>query len=697
MPSLAPRSLAPRTPLAALGWALVAVSGAGALALVALSRGEPVSAIWLLVAALCIYAIGYRFYSAFIAARIFALDDRRATPAVRLSDGRDFVPTNRWIVFGHHFAAIAGPGPLVGPTLAAQFGYLPGILWIVVGGVLGGAVQDFVILCASMRRDGKSLGQMAKEEIGPIAGFTGMVAVLGIMIVLIAVLGLVVVNALRSSPWGTVTIGLTIPIAMLMGLYMRWLRPGRVLETSAIGLVLLMASLFAGRWVAEHLSLAQLFTLDGRTLAVLIMVYSFAASVLPVWLLLAPRDYLSAFVKIGVVVALAIGILVALPPLQMPALTRFTDGTGPVFAGKLFPFGFITIACGAISGFHALIASGTTPKLVERETDARLVGYGAMLVESFVAVMALIAACALTPGVYFAINAPAGALGTSAQSAATTIASWGFTVTPAEMTELARQVGETSLLSRTGGAPSLAVGMAHIFSGMLGGGGAMALWYHFAIMFEALFILTTLDAGTRVGRFMLQDIGRHLWPRFGSTSSGPIVVLSSALFVAMWGWFLWQGVVDPLGGINSLWPLFGISNQLLAAVALCVATTVIVKMGKARYAWTTLLPLAWLAIVTMTAGWHKLFSPLPKLGFLAHARALQAASAAGTLPPGIHSSGELARLIANDYLDAAVAAFFLVSVLVVIADSAREWRAVLGGKPARSTETPFDSRVVAGD
>ena len=696
-PSAFPR-IAPRTVPAALGWAGVALLGAGALGLLALSRGEPVSAIWLIVAAVCTYAIGYRFYSAFIAARIFALDDRRPTPAERLSDGRDFVPTNRWIVFGHHFAAIAGPGPLVGPTLAAQFGYLPGILWIVVGVVLGGAVQDFVILCASVRRDGKSLGQMARDEIGPVAGFTALVAVLGIMIVLIAVLGLVVVNALRSSPWGTVTIGLTIPIAMLMGIYMRWLRPGRVLEASAIGLVLLAASLFAGRWVAEHPTLASAFTLDGRTLAALIMAYGFAASVLPVWLLLAPRDYLSAFVKIGVVIALAVGIMIALPPLQMPALTRFTDGTGPVFAGTVFPFAFVTIACGAISGFHALIASGTTPKLLAREGDARLVGYGAMLVESFVAVMALIAACALTPGVYFAINAPVAALGTTAQSAAAAVASWGFVVTPAEMEALARQVGETSLLSRTGGAPSLAVGMAHIFSGMFGGG-AMALWYHFAIMFEALFILTTLDAGTRVGRFMLQDLGKHAWPRFGLTSWPPAVVLSSGIFVAMWGWFLWHGVVDPLGGINSLWPLFGISNQLLAAVALCVATTVIIKMGKARQAWVTLLPLAWIVVVTMSAGWQKLFSPLPKLGFLAHAHLLQTAKAAGTLPPGVRSMRELNQLIANDYLDAAVAAFFLLAVLVVIADSAREWWAVLsGGKPVRSTETPFEPRPLpAGD
>ena len=682
--------------LAALGWILVALAGAGALGVIALRRGENVSAAWLLVAALCTYAIGYRFYSAFIAAKIFALDDARATPAERLSDGRDYVPTNRWIVFGHHFAAIAGPGPLVGPTLAAQFGYLPGVLWIVIGVVLGGAVQDMVILCASVRRDGKSLGQMAKEEIGPVAGFTALVAVVGIMVVLIAVLGLVVVNALKASPWGTVTIGLTIPIALIMGLYMRWLRPGRVLEASALGLVLLVVSLYAGRWVAEHPSLAATFTLSGKTLAILVMAYGFAASVLPVWLLLAPRDYLSAFVKIGVVLALAVGILVALPPLQMPALTQFTDGSGPVFAGALFPFAFITIACGAISGFHALISSGTTPKLLERERDARMIGYGAMLMESFVAVMALIAACALTPGVYFAINAPVAALGPTVQTAAEAIARWGFVVTPAELDLLARQVGETSLLSRTGGAPSLAVGMAYLFSRSLGGDEAMALWYHFAIMFEALFILTTLDAGTRVGRFMLQDLGRHVWPAFGRTSWTPAIVLSSALVVAMWGHFLWQGVIDPLGGINSLWPLFGIANQLLAAVALCVATTVIIKMGKARYAWITLLPLAWLIIVTMTAGAIKLFSPEPRLGFLAQARALQAARAAGTLPPGVTSVGDLTQMIANNYLDAAVAAFFLLSVIVILLDSVREWWAVLSGsKVVRSSEVPFQPRAVA--
>ena len=689
-----PASSIPR----ALAWLVVALAGAGALGFLALSRGENVSAAWLLVAALCTYAVAYRFYSAFIAAKVFALDDARATPAERLSDGRDFVPTNRWIVFGHHFAAIAGPGPLVGPTLAAQFGYLPGVLWIVIGVVLGGAVQDMVILCAATRRDGKSLGQMAKEEIGPVAGFTALVAVLGIMVVLIAVLGLVVVNALKASPWGTVTIGLTVPIAMLMGIYMRWLRPARVLEASAIGIVLLVVALYAGRSVAEHPSLASAFTLSGKTLAVLVMGYGFAASVLPVWLLLAPRDYLSAFVKIGVVIALAIGILIALPPLQMPALTRFTDGTGPVFAGAVFPFAFITIACGSISGFHALIASGTTPKLLERESDARMIGYGAMLMESFVAVMALIAACALTPGVYFAINAPVAALGTTAQTAAEAIARWGFVVTPAELDTLAKQVGEASLLSRTGGAPSLAVGMAHLFSRTLGGSGAMALWYHFAIMFEALFILTTLDAGTRVGRFMLQDLGQHVWKPFGRVSWPPAIVLSSALIVAMWGHFLWQGVIDPLGGINSLWPLFGISNQLLAAVALCVATTVIIKMGKARYAWVTLAPLAWLVVITMSSGWMKLFSPQPKLGFLAHARTLQAAQAAGTLPTGVKNAGDLTRMIANDYLDAAVAAFFLLAVVVILLDSIREWLAVVNGrKPVVSSEVPFEAVPVPGD
>ncbi|HVX41206.1 MAG TPA: carbon starvation CstA family protein [Gemmatimonadaceae bacterium] len=679
-------------------FAIVALLGTVALARLAWSRGETVSAAWLLTAAVCTYAIAYRFYSKLIAAKIFALDANRPTPAVRLDDGRDFVPTNKWIVFGHHFAAIAGPGPLVGPTLAAQFGFLPGVIWIIVGVALGGAVQDFVILAASTRRNGKSLGQMAREEIGPVAGMTALVAVLGIMIVLLAVLALVVVNALKSSPWGTVTIGLTIPIAMLMGVYLRWIRPGRVLEASAMGLILLVVALYAGRAVSDSASLASTFTLGGTTLAIIIMIYSFAASVTPVWLLLAPRDYLSAFVKIGVVVALALGILIAMPPLQMPALTQFTDGTGPVFAGKVFPFAFITIACGAVSGFHALISSGTTPKLLERETDARMIGYGGMIMESFVAVMALIAACALTPGVYFAINAPASAIGTTAASAAAAVRNWGFTLDPAEMQRLASLVGEHSLLSRTGGAPSLALGMATLFSTALGGGTAMAIWYHFAIMFEALFILTTLDAGTRVGRFMLQDLGRHVWEPFGRVSWYPAVVLSSAIIVAMWGYFLYQGVLDPLGGINSLWPLFGISNQLLAAVALCVGTTVIIKMGKARYAWVTITPLAWLTIVTMAAGWAKLFSPDPKLGFLSHAHGIERQIASGALPAVIKSVADARRMIYNDYLDAAVAAFFMVSVVVILADSLREWSSVLRGrKPLISSEVPFEAVAVAGD
>ena len=679
-------------------WVVVAVLAAAAFAKIALDRGESINAAWLLTAAVCSYAIAYRFYSKFIAAKVFALDASRATPAVRLDDGRDFVPTNKWIVFGHHFAAIAGPGPLVGPTLAAQFGYLPGIIWIVVGVALGGAVQDFVILASSVRRNGKSLGQMAREEVGPVAGITALVAVLGIMIVLLAVLALVVVNALKSSPWGTVTIALTIPIAMLLGIYLRWIRPGRVLEASAIGIVLLIFALYAGQWASEQPTLAAMFTLSGTALAIAIMIYAFAASVLPVWLLLAPRDYLSAFVKIAVILALAAGILIALPPLHMPALTQFTDGTGPIFAGKVFPFAFITIACGAISGFHALVSSGTTPKMLERETDARMIGYGSMLMESFVAVMALIAACALTPGVFFAINAPASAIGTTAASAAEAVRQWGFTLDPTQMQQLAQEVGEKTLLSRTGGAPSLALGMAQLFSNAFSGSTALAIWYHFAIMFEALFILTTLDAGTRVGRFMLQDLGRHVWEPFGRVSWYPAVVLSSALIVAMWGHFLYQGVIDPLGGINSLWPLFGISNQLLAAVALCVGTTIFIKMGKARYAFVTLLPLAWLTLVTMSAGWDKMFSPEAKLGFIAHARVLEGQIASGALPAAIKSVADARRMVFNDYLDAAVTAFFMISVVVILADSIREWTSVLRGrKPAVSTEAPFEAVPVPGD
>ncbi|MCD6032712.1 MAG: carbon starvation protein, partial [Thermomicrobiales bacterium] len=646
-------------PLSILVWILVSLTGAGAFAAMALGRGEQVSAAWLVTAAVCTYLVAYRFYSRIIAAKVFALDANRVTPAERLNDGRDYVPTNRWIVFGHHFAAIAGPGPLVGPTLAAQFGFLPGAIWIIVGVALGGAVQDFVILCSSLRRNGKSLGQMAKEEIGPVAGFTALVAVLGIMIVLIAVLALVVVNALGESPWGVVTVGLTIPIALIMGGYMRWIRPHRVLEATAIGLVLLFVALYMGKAVSESATLAPIFTLSRANLAWLIMIYGFAASVLPVWLLLAPRDYLSAFVKLGVVFALALGVLIVLPPLQMPAVTQFIDGSGPVFAGKLFPFCFITIACGAISGFHSLISSGTTPKLLQREPDARFIGYGAMLMESLVAILALIAACVLTPGEYFAINSPAGIIGTTPESAAEAIRNWGFVLDPEAFRQLTSNIGEERLLSRTGGAPSLAVGMAHLFSNVLGGPTAMALWYHFAIMFEALFILTTLDAGTRVGRFMLQDLLKHVWKPLGRVSWYPGVVITSAIFVMMWGYFLYQGVIDPLGGVNTLWPLFGIANQLLAAVALCVATTVIIKMGKAKYALITIAPLIWLAIVTMTAGWQKMFSADPRLGFLARANLYETTLAAGNLPPGIASAEVAQRFILHDRIDAAVAAFFM--------------------------------------
>jgi carbon starvation protein len=675
--------------LSALMWVLISIAGAGAFAYLALSRGESISAAWLLTAAICTYLVGYRFYSKMIAAKVFALDASRKTAAVLNDDGRDFVPTNRWIVFGHHFAAIAGPGPLVGPTLAAQFGYLPGAIWIIVGVVLGGAVQDFVILASSVRRGGKSLGQMAKEEIGPVAGFTALVAVLGIMIVLIAVLGLVVVNALGESPWGVVTVGLTIPIALLMGVYLRWIRPGRVLEATALGLVLLILSLFVGQAVAQNATLAPMFTLSRPALAISVMVYGILASVLPVWLLLAPRDYLSAFVKLGVVAMLAIGILIILPPLQMPAVTKFIDGTGPVFAGKLFPFAFITIACGAISGFHALVASGTTPKLLASEPDARMVGYGAMILESFVAIMALIAACVLTPGIFFAINSPAGVLGTTAESAAAAVRNMGFVVTPQEITALAASIGENSVLSRTGGAPSLAIGMAHIFSSVFGGG-AMAIWYHFAIMFEALFILTTIDAGTRVGRFMLQDLLGHVIKPLGRVSWYPAVVISSFIFVAMWGHFLYQGVVDPLGGINSLWPLFGISNQLLAAVALCVGTTVIMKMRKAKYVGVTLAPLTWLVIVTMTAGYQKLFSPDFKMGFLAHAEWVKERIATNTLPANIKSIGDAQRMIFNDYVNVAVTAFFMISVIIILADSIRVWLALR----KESSLGPVDGAVV---
>jgi carbon starvation protein len=666
--------------LGALLWLAIAGVAAFCLGGIALNRGEHISSLWLLLAAACSYAIGYRFYARFIAARVMALNDKRATPAERLRNGHDFEPTNKWILFGHHFAAIAGPGPLVGPVLAAQFGYLPGTLWIVIGAVLGGAVQDFVILFASMRRDGKSLGQMAREEIGKVGGFTALFTVLLIMVILLAVVGLVVVNALRGSPWGTFTIVATMPVALLMGFYLRYWRPGKVLECSAIGFVLVMASIFGGQWISQSESLAPIFTWSAMALAIGIIVYGFTASALPVWMLLAPRDYLSTFVKLGVVLLLGLGVILVRPELQLPALTRFVDGTGPVFAGKIFPFCFITIACGAISGFHALISSGTTPKMISKESNALPVGYGSMLLESFVAIMAMVAACVLQPGVYFAVNSPAGVVGATPAAAVAKISSWGYPVSALQMTALAKEVGEQTLFYRTGGAPSLALGMAHIFAESGGGRAVIGFWYHFAIMFEALFILTIIDAGTRVGRFMLQDLLRHVSAPLGRTSWMPGVILTSAAVVAGWGYFLIQGVRDPLGGINSLWPLFGIANQLLAAIALSVSTTILLKMHGAKFMWITCAPLAWLVTVTFSAGWEKIFSPVPAIGFLAQAERL-------ALGP---QTAATATLVFNARLDAAMCGLLMVLVAVILADSLRVWYGILRGtREARVIEAPF--------
>ncbi|HJV44634.1 MAG TPA: carbon starvation CstA family protein [Bacillota bacterium] len=673
-------------------WGVVSALGAVGFGVLALNRGESINAIWLVVAAICVYAVAYRFYSKFLAQKVFGLDDNRKTPAEIHNDGKDFVPTNKWVLFGHHFAAIAGAGPLVGPILAAQMGYLPSTLWIVIGVVLGGAVQDFVILFASTRRNGKSLGEMVKEEIGPIAGLIAMIGILGIMIILLAVLALVVVKALVGSPWGMFTIAATIPIAVFMGIYMRFIRPGRVAEASIIGFILLMIALMSGQSVAENPTLAAMFTFKGETISIMMIIYGFIASALPVWLLLAPRDYLSTFLKVGTIIGLAFGILIVAPHLEMPAMTKFVDGTGPVFTGNLFPFLFITIACGSVSGFHALISSGTTPKMLECESHARPIGYGAMLTESFVAIMALIAACVITPGSYFAINAPAAVIGADAVKAAQTITSWGFAISAQDITNLAKDVGESSILSRTGGAPTLAIGMAHILSNVLGGKALMAFWYHFAILFEALFILTTIDAGTRVGRFMIQDIIGTFYKPFANTESLPANLVATTICVVAWGYFLYQGVVDPLGGINTLWPLFGIANQMLAAIALLLGTTILFKMGKKAYAWTTLLPTAWLLIVTMMAGYQKLFHSNPAIGFLSHASKYSAAVGKGTPLAPAKNMDQMTQIITNDYVDATLCGIFMVVVICVFIASLRIWIKVMNNEKMSVNETPYVPR-----
>jgi len=658
-------------------WTGVAVLGTASLAVLALDRGESVNALWLVTAALCTYAIAYRFYSLFLARNVLGLTATRPTPAMRHPDGMDYVPTNKVVLFGHHFAAIAGAGPLVGPVLAAQMGFLPGTLWILVGVVFAGAVQDFLVLSFSVRRDGRSLGDMIRGEMGPFAGTVASVGVLSIMVILLAVLGLIIVKALANSPWGTFTIFATIPIALAMGLYGRFVRPQGVLEMSAAGVALLLGAIWLGGEVAANPVSAAWFTFSAPSLALMLMGYGFLASVLPVWLVLAPRDYLSTFLKIGTICGLALGIAITLPVLHMPAITRFIDGTGPVFAGSLFPFLFITIACGSVSGFHALVASGTTPKMLQSEPQARAIGYGAMLTESFVAIMALIAASVLQPGAYFAMNAPPAAVGATVQQVSATVTGWGFAITPEALTQLAHQVGETTILARAGGAPTLAVGMAKIFSGVLGGQALMAFWYHFAILFEALFILTTIDAGTRVARFMIQDFSGAVFPAFRRTGNLGANAVATALAVGGWGFFLYQGVTDPLGGINTLWPLFGIANQMLAAIALSFCTVVLFKMKRQRVAWVAAVPTAWLGVCTLTAGAEKIFSPIPAIGFLAHAARYRTALDAGALLAPAKSIAAMRQVIANDTVDVTLTMLFMAVVITMLITGAlAAWRAV---------------------
>ncbi|MDM5085633.1 pyruvate/proton symporter CstA [Aeromonas rivipollensis] len=676
-----------------LGWGLLALLGASSLGYIALNRGEQINALWIVVAAVCVYLIAYRYYGLFIAKRVLAVDSSRMTPAVRHNDGLDYVPTDKKVLFGHHFAAIAGAGPLVGPVLAAQMGYLPGMLWLLAGVVLAGAVQDFMVLFVSTRRDGRSLGELIKSEMGPVAGVIALVATFMIMVIILAVLAMIVVKALTHSPWGTYTVAFTIPLAIFMGVYTRYLRPGRIGEVSIIGLVCLIFAIVSGGWVAESQTWAPYFDFDGVQLTWMLVGYGFVASVLPVWLLLAPRDYLSTFLKIGTIIGLAIGILVTQPTLQMPALTQFVDGTGPVWAGDLFPFLFITIACGAVSGFHALISSGTTPKMLANENQACFIGYGGMLMESFVAIMALVSACVIDPGVYFAMNSPLAVLAPAGTadvvvSAAAVVSSWGFQITPETLTRIASEVGEQSIISRAGGAPTLAVGMAYILHGALGGLMNVAFWYHFAILFEALFILTAVDAGTRAARFMLQDLMGVISPSLKRTDSLPANLLATALCVLAWGYFLHQGVVDPLGGINTLWPLFGIANQMLAGMALMLCAVVLFKMKRQAYAWVALLPTSWLLICTLSAGWEKTFSDNPKLGFLAIANKFQAMIDSGTIPAQ-YTEFQLAQLVFNNRLDAGLTIFFMGVVVVLAGFSLKTALKALRNPQPTANETPY--------
>lgn len=671
-----------------LVWSLVAIIGAISFGMLALSRGEHVNAVWLVLAAACVYSIAYRFYSLFIATKVFELNPRRLTPAHRLADGLDYVPTNKYVLFGHHFAAIAGAGPLVGPILAAQKGFLPGTIWLLFGVVLAGAVQDFLVLFISTRRDGRSLGEMAKQELGPFAGIVVMLGALGVMIIILAVLALVVVKALAHSPWGVFSIAATIPIALFMGVYMRFIRPGRIAEVSIIGFVLMMLAIVYGGHVAADPYWGEFFTLTGTQLTWCLIIYGFIASVLPVWLLLAPRDYLSTFLKIGVILGLAVGIVIALPDLKMPAVTHFIDGTGPVFSGSLFPFLFITIACGAISGFHALVSSGTTPKLVDNEVNIRMIGYGGMLMESFVGIMAMICATVLDPGVYFAINAPAAVLGTTVESAAEAVRNLGFVVTPEMLTVLAQEVGESSILSRTGGAPTFAIGMAHIISEIFNSRAMMAFWYHFAILFEALFILTAVDAGTRACRFMVQDMVGIVIPAVKSSGSFFGNLLGTAVAVGGWGFFVYQGVIDPLGGVNSLWPLFGVGNQMLASMALILGTVILFKMKKEKYVWVTIIPTIFLFITCMTAGWQKIFHENPKIGFLAQAHKFSDAIARGEILKPAKTIAEMQTIVMSNQINAALCGFFMIVSIVMIIASIGIVRRALASPTPTVNEAP---------